>query len=112
MALGDVDCCLEGRRYCPVDGKETDESPEYQSEIYESPDPEDVEPANRFAVIDITVENRKGQLGAPLSSKVQGSGFKGSGFRSSMIQRIKVQTFKTWILREILITTWETNIFL
>ena len=65
MALCDVDCCLEGRRDCPVDGKETDERPEEQSKVYESTDPKDVEPPNRFTVIDLTAENRKGQLRAP-----------------------------------------------
>ncbi len=61
MALGDVDGCLEGRRYRPVDGKETDECPKEQSEVYENTDPKDVEPPNRFTVIDLTAENRKGQ---------------------------------------------------
>ena len=65
MALGNVDCCLEGRRYCPVDGKETDECPEEQSKVYETSDPKDVEPPNRFTVIDMTAENRKGQLRDP-----------------------------------------------
>ena len=61
MALGDVDCCLEGCRYCPVDGKETNEGPEDQSGVYENTDPKDVEPPNRFLVIDFPAENRKGQ---------------------------------------------------
>jgi len=65
MALGNVDGGLESRRYRPVDGKEADEGPEDQSKIYESTDPKDVEPPNRFAVINLTVENRKGQLSAP-----------------------------------------------
>ena len=65
MALGDVDRCFKGRRYGPVDGKETDEGPEEQSKIYESTDPKDVETTNRFTVIDLTVENRKCQLKAP-----------------------------------------------
>jgi len=65
VALGDIDGGLEGRRYGPVDRKETDEGPEEQSKIYESTDPKDVEPTNRFTVIDLTVENRKGQLSAP-----------------------------------------------
>jgi hypothetical protein len=62
MALGDVDGSLEGRRYGPVDGEKTDECPEEQSKVYECTDPKNVEPPNRFMVIDITVENRKGQL--------------------------------------------------
>ena len=66
MALGDIDGGLECRRYGPVDRKETDEGPEEQSNIYESTDPKDVEPTNRFTVIDLTVENRKCQLSAPL----------------------------------------------
>ena len=65
MALGDVDGGLEGRRYGPVDGKETDEGPGEQSKVYESTDPKYVEPPNRFTVIDLSVENRKGQLKAP-----------------------------------------------
>ena len=65
MALGDIDGGLECRRYGPVDRKETDEGPEEQSNIYESTDPKDVEPTNRFTVIDLTVENRKCQLKAP-----------------------------------------------
>jgi hypothetical protein len=79
MALGDVDGGLEGRRYGPVDGKETDEGPEEQSKIYESPDPKNVEPSNRFTVIDVAVENRKSQFGVPLRFKVQGLGFKVQG---------------------------------
>jgi hypothetical protein len=66
MALGDIDGGFECRRYGPIDWKETYESPEEQSEVYESTDPKDVEPPNRFTVIDLTVENRKGQLSAPL----------------------------------------------
>ena len=65
MALGNVDGSLESSRYGPVDRKETDEGPEEQSKIYESTDPKDVEPPNRFTVIDLTVENRKCQLNAP-----------------------------------------------
>ena len=65
MSLGDIDGGFKGRSYGPVDGKETDEGPEEQPEIYKRPNPEDVEPPNRFAVIDVTVENRKSQLGAP-----------------------------------------------
>ena len=65
MALGDVDGGLEGRRQCPVDGKETEECPEKQPKVYENTDPKDVEPPNRFAVIDLTAENRNGQLSAP-----------------------------------------------
>ena len=67
MTLGDVDGGFKGRRQGPIDGKETDEGPEEQTEIYESSDPENVEPANRFTVIDIAVENRKSQLGVPYS---------------------------------------------
>ena len=86
MALGDIDGGFKGRRYGPVDRKETDESPEYQSKIDERTNPEDVEPANRFTVVDIAIENRKGQLDVPLRYrgsrlKVQGSGFKGSRFK-------------------------------
>ena len=65
MALCDVDCRLEGRRYCPVDRKKTDEGPEEQSKVNENTDPKDVEPPNRFTVIDLTAENRKCQLRAP-----------------------------------------------
>ena len=65
MALGDIDGGLECRRYRPIDGKETDEGPEDQSHIYESTDPKDVESPNRFTVIDLTAEYRKGQLSAP-----------------------------------------------
>ena len=71
MALCDVDGCLEGRRQCPVDGKETDECPEEQSKVYESTDPKDVEPPNRFTVIEMTTENRKGQLRAPFVTLIQ-----------------------------------------
>ena len=66
MALGDIDGGLECRRYGPIDWKETDEGPEEQSEVYKSTDPKDIEPPNRFMVIDLTVENRKGQLSSPL----------------------------------------------
>ena len=66
MALGDIDGGLECRRYGPVDRKETDEGPEEQSKVYESTDPKYVEPPNRLTVIDLTVENRKCQLIAPL----------------------------------------------
>jgi len=65
MALCDVDGSLEGRRYCPVNGKKTDEGPEEQSKVNENTDPKDVEPPNRFTVIDMTAENRKGQLRTP-----------------------------------------------
>ncbi len=65
MALCDVDGSLEGRRYGPVDGKETDKCPEEQSKVYEGTDPKDVKPPNRFAVIEMTAENRRGQLSAP-----------------------------------------------
>jgi hypothetical protein len=67
MPLGDVDGGLEGRRYGPVDGKETYEGPEKQTKVYENTDPNDVEPPNRLTVIDPTVENRKVQLSAPLA---------------------------------------------
>ena len=66
MALGDVDGRLEGRRYGPVDGKETDEGPEKQAKVYERADPKYVEPPNGFAVIDFRVKNRNSQLGVPL----------------------------------------------
>jgi len=65
MALGDVDGCLEGRRYSPVDGEKTDEGPEEQAKVYESTDPKNVEPPNRFTVIDMRAEYGKGQLIAP-----------------------------------------------
>ena len=65
MALGDVDRGLEGRGYGPIDGKEADEGPEYQSKVYEGTDPKKVEPSNRFAVIDIWAENRKSQFLTP-----------------------------------------------
>ena len=65
MSLGDVDRCLEGRRYSPVDGKETDEGPEEQSSIYENTDPEDVQAMNHFTVVGMIAMNRRGQLSAP-----------------------------------------------
>jgi hypothetical protein len=83
MALGDVDGGLEGCRYGPVNGKKTDEGPEEQSEIYESTDPKNVEPPNRFTVIDATVENRKGQLGVPLRFL---QGFKVQRFMGSKVK--------------------------
>ena len=65
MALGDVDCRLEGRGYGPVNGKKADEGPEDQSKVYKCTDPKDVEPPNGLTVIDITAENRKSQLRTP-----------------------------------------------
>jgi hypothetical protein len=70
MALGDVDGCLKGRRECPLDGKDTDEGPEEQAKVYENTDPKDVEPPNRFTVIEVTAEKRRGQLKAPFVTLV------------------------------------------
>jgi hypothetical protein len=65
VALGDIDGGFECRRDGPVDRKKTDEGPEEQSKVYESTDPKDVEPPNCLTIVDLTVENRKGQLSAP-----------------------------------------------
>ena len=65
MALGNIDRGLEGRRYGPVDGKETDEGPEEQPRVYENTDPEDVQAMNHFTVIGMITVSRRGQLRAP-----------------------------------------------
>ena len=65
MALGDVDGGLESCRECPIDGKKADEGPEEQTKVDESTDPKDVEPPNRFTVIEMTAENRRCQIRAP-----------------------------------------------